>query len=115
MIDEFDLIERNLHVFRAISPESLRQRTDYLAEHVGFTWGVRVQNGRTSTEGELAHHDRARGVVQLMRRFQHELSDMLMWYNGHDNARIMIPWEERARLEQLVAKGQCERSVPAQH
>ena len=43
-----------------------------------------------------------------MRRFEEYLPDMLVWYNGHDNARVMIPWEERARLEQLVADGECE-------
>lgn len=113
MIDEFDLIERDLHVYRALSPASLRRRTDYLAANVDHTWGIRIQGGKSSSEGELAHHDRARGVQHLMRRFVHELPDMLMWYNGHDNARIMIPWEERSRLEHLVAQGQCAFALPA--
>jgi len=67
---------------------------------------VRVTDGVSSTEGPLANHARAFGVTQLMQRFVHELPDMLMWYNGHDGARTMVPWEERERLNELVAKGE---------
>lgn len=108
MIDEFDLIERDLHVFRALTPESLHKRVEYMREKFDMTWGIRIENGQMTREGPLAHHDRAKGVRDLVKRFLHEVPDMLMWYNGHDIARTMIPWEEKDRLEQLVEDGRCE-------
>ena len=109
MIDEFDLIERDLHVFRALSPASIKARIEFMRTKVEWTWGIRVTGGIITREGELANHDRARGVVDLAERFAHELPDMLMWYNGHDIARVMIPWEEKHRLELLVEAGKCKR------
>ena len=107
MIDEFDLIERDLHVFRALSPESLHKRVEYLRENMDMTWGIRIEKGVMSREGQLADNDRAKGVRDLVKRFLHEVPDMLMWYNGHDIARVMIPWEEKDRLEQFVEAGKC--------
>lgn len=65
-------------------------------------------DGRIYREGELAHHDRAKGVESMCAKFKHELPDMYMSYNAHDGARINLGWEERMRLEDLVESGQWE-------
>lgn len=107
LIDEFDIIDKDIALFRAFSPANFRSRVQYLIDTFDATWIISIKNGESFREGELAHHDRAVGVVQLMKRFVHEVPDMKIVHNGHDGARIPIAWEERDRLTQLGKKGQC--------
>ncbi|GAA5825171.1 hypothetical protein JCM3770_006903 [Rhodotorula araucariae] len=108
LVDEFDLIEKDLLMYRAFKPRVLRRRVAHLPEIMDTTWTIRVDNGRVVREGPLAHHDRAKGVELLMSRFAHFLPDMTMIYNGHDNARIAVAAEERARLEGLAKRGEYD-------
>ncbi|KAI5479113.1 capsular associated protein, glycosyltransferase family 90 protein [Pseudohyphozyma bogoriensis] len=105
MIDEFDLINSDLAMYRAFKPPVFRSRVAHLEETFDSIWAINVKDGKVSREGGLAEHDRARGVEQLMKRFVHELPDMRIVYNGHDNARIAVADEERTRLETLVKVG----------
>lgn len=107
LIDEFDLINKDLLMYRAFKPEVFRKRVTYLPEAMDTTWTIRVQRGRIYREGPLGHHDRAKGVENLMSRFAHFLPDMKIVYNGHDNARIAVAAEERMRLEGLAKRGEC--------
>ncbi|GAA5858199.1 hypothetical protein JCM1840_001083 [Sporobolomyces johnsonii] len=110
MIDEFDLIDEDLLIYRAFSPDVFRRRVDHLADEkvMDVTWTIRIANGQAIREGPLGHHDRAKGVVNLMERFVHYLPDMKIVYNGHDGARIAVAAEERIRLEGLVKQGKYD-------
>ncbi|GAA5959337.1 hypothetical protein JCM8115_000079 [Rhodotorula mucilaginosa] len=108
LIDEFDLIDKDLLMYRAFKPEVFRKRVTYLPEAMDTTWTIRVQRGRIYREGPLGHHDRAKGVEKLMARFAHFLPDMKIVYNGHDNARIAVAAEERSRLEGLAKRGEYD-------
>ncbi|GAA5894159.1 uncharacterized protein JCM6883_003736 [Sporobolomyces salmoneus] len=110
LIDEFDLINEDLLMYRAFPPPVFRRRVDHLAEPSTFdtTWVIRVERGRLYREGQLAHHDRAKGVVKLMERYARYLPDMKIVYNGHDGARIGVAAEERIRLETLAREGKYD-------
>ncbi|BGP48386.1 hypothetical protein JCM10450v2_004259 [Rhodotorula kratochvilovae] len=108
LIDEFDLIEKDLLMYRAFKPRTLRRRVAHLPEIMDTTWTIRVDKGRVLREGPLAHHDRAKGVESLMSRFAGFLPDMTIVYNGHDNARIAVAAEERARLEGMAKRGEYD-------
>lgn len=110
LIDEFDLIDKDLLMYRAFKPSVLRKRVDHLPTIMDTTWTIHVEKGRVLREGPLAHHDRAKGVESLMSRFAHLLPDMTIIYNGHDNARIAVAAEERTRLEGLAKRGECTYS-----
>lgn len=103
---EFNIIEDDFRMYRAFSGESIRARVEKMQNEFEFTWGVRVAGGSVTTEGELQFHDRAKGILDLTRRYAHELPDMLMWYNGHDGVRTTVQWEERRRLDDLVSMGE---------
>ena len=94
-------------MYRAFKPRTLRRRVAHLPEIMDTTWTIRVDKGRVLREGPLAHHDRAKGVESLMSRFAGFLPDLTIIYNGHDNARIAVAAEERARLEGLAKRGEC--------
>lgn len=111
MIDEFDLINKDLLHFRAFRPSSFRARVQQIFDTMDVTWRIRIENGKVLREGDLKDHDRAKGVEALIDRFAHHLPDMSIAYNGHDGARTAIAAEERQRLEALVAAGQCEHRV----
>ncbi|GAA5885867.1 hypothetical protein JCM6882_004185, partial [Rhodosporidiobolus microsporus] len=108
LIDEFDLIEKDLLMYRAFKPATFRRRVEHLAETMDTTWTIRIESGRVVREGPLWDHDRARGVQALMERFSHFLPDMKIVYNGHDGARIAVAAEERIRLEELAKAGQYD-------
>ncbi|GAA6022439.1 hypothetical protein JCM11491_005508 [Sporobolomyces phaffii] len=110
LIDEFDLINEDLLMYRAFSPPVFRKRVDHLAEPSTFdtTWIIRIDRGRPIREGQLADHDRAKGVVKLMERFVRYLPDMKIVYNGHDGARVGVAAEERIRLEGLAKEGKYD-------
>lgn len=113
LIDEFDLIDKDLLIYRAFSPLTFRARVAHLADKsfMDVTWIIRLENGKVLREGQLANHDRAWGVAELMESFAHELPDMTLVYNGHDGARVSIPSEERTRLEKLANSNQCESTA----
>ncbi|KAI5481828.1 capsular associated protein, glycosyltransferase family 90 protein [Pseudohyphozyma bogoriensis] len=111
LIDEFDLISKDMELYHAFDGPSFRKRVDHLSKTFDKIWGIRVTDGKPSREGELFDHNRAIGVVDLMKRFVHLLPDMLMIYNGHDGARVGIVAEERERLESLAAKGLHDDTV----
>lgn len=108
LIDEFDIIERDLKMYRAFRPSEMRKRVDFLTTFLDTTWVINIKDGKAHREGQLAHHNRAIGVVTLMERFVHLLPDMKMVYNGHDGARISVTGEERQRLEKLAEQGRCQ-------
>ena len=108
MIDEFDLIDADLLHFRAFRPSSFRARVQQIFDTMDVNWKIRIEGGRIFREGDLANHDRAKGVESLISRFAHALPDMSIAYNGHDGARTAIAAEERERLQALVRKGGCE-------
>ena len=105
---EFNIIEDDFRMFRAFSGASFRARVEKLHNATDFAWDIKIRNGRAAAEGELKTHDRAKGVLTLVKRFQHALPDMHIVYNGHDIARQNTGWEERARLDGLVQRGECE-------
>lgn len=108
---EFDLIEHSLRPFRAFEAASFRRRASKAAS-ISNTWRIRITRGQIYREGELGHHERAQGIVQMCQKFKHELPDMIIGYNGHDGARINIGWEERMRLEDLIEDGIEEKYLP---
>ena len=107
LIDEFDLINKDLYIYRAFKPASIRLRIEHLLSEFDKTWIIRIFNGDVVREGDLEDHDRAHGVVKLMRRFAHELPDMKIAYNGHDGARVGVAAVERERLHNLIERGEC--------
>lgn len=76
------------------------------------TWRIRITRGQVYREGQLGHHERAQGIIQMCNKFKHELPDMIIGYNGHDGARINIGWEERMRLEDLIEDGVEDPYLP---
>lgn len=113
MIDDFDLINNDLKKFRAFTPSVLQNRSATLEAMIPTHWRIEVKDGKASRKGPLGDHNRARGVIELLKRFVHELPDMTMIYNGEDNARIAIAAEELQRLEGLVDAGQRQSAIPA--
>lgn len=103
---EFDLIEKDFRIYRAFSGPSFRVRVERL-KSIDFTWGIRVTDGVVSREGQIASHNRAKGVEALTKKYAKELPDMVMWYNGHDSPKINVGWDERVRLDRLVEAGEC--------
>ncbi|SCV72268.1 BQ2448_4962 [Microbotryum intermedium] len=112
LIDEFDLINKDLLMYRAFGPSHFRNRVKHIPKYLDMLWNMTVTNGVITRAGHLENHDRARGVEHLASRFAHELPDMTIMYNGHDGARIAVAAEERARLEELVKKGEWRVRLP---
>ncbi|KAL8281344.1 hypothetical protein RQP46_006378 [Phenoliferia psychrophenolica] len=110
LIDEFDLINKDLYIYRAFKPSSIRLRLEHLLAEYDKTWIIRVVNGDVLREGELEDHDRAHGISKLMSRFAHELPDMKIAYNGHDGARVGVAAVERERLEGIIKRGEYDLS-----
>jgi hypothetical protein len=98
-------------MFRAFSGASLRARVGKLANETEFAWNIKVQNGVATSDGELGQHDRAKGVLHLIKKFTNHLPDFHIVYNGHDTARMNVGWEERMRLDELVQRGECESDI----
>lgn len=113
LIDEFDLIDNDLNIFRAFTPASFRGRVQQLFDTFDKIWMIRIDNGEIFREGEMGEHDRARGVVDLLKRFSHVLPNMKIVYNGHDGARVGVTWEERKRLQDLVLAREGSFSRPS--
>ncbi|KAM0747201.1 hypothetical protein T439DRAFT_328963 [Meredithblackwellia eburnea MCA 4105] len=112
LIDEFDLINSDLDLYRSFPPSLLRSRISHLLSTFDKTWIIKIKSGKAIRDGELKDHDRAKGVVKLMERFVEFVPDCEVAYNGHDGARVPVAAEERERLMALVEKGQYD-STPS--
>ncbi|KAK4054570.1 hypothetical protein OIV83_001064 [Microbotryomycetes sp. JL201] len=108
MIDEFDMIDKDLLLYRAFAPPTFRKRVNHLKDTFDTIWTIEVNKGKIVRGGQLKDHDRAKGVEKLMERFLKHLPDQVLVYNGHDNARIAIAADERDRLETLARKGEYD-------
>ncbi|KAK4053960.1 hypothetical protein OIO90_003797 [Microbotryomycetes sp. JL221] len=108
MIDEFDMIDKDLLMYRAFAPKTFRKRIDHLKDTFDTTWTIEVKHGQIIRGGQLENHDRAKGVEKLMKRFVKYLPDQVLVYNGHDNARIAVAADERDRLETLARHGEYD-------
>ena len=70
---------------------------------------MNIKNGEATLDGMLQTHERAKGVMALLQNFVHELPDLSVVYNGEDNAKINVGWEERRRLDDLISTKQCKQ------
>lgn len=108
LIDEFDLIERDLAPFRALTGRSLRARVEHLRRTVGFSWTIRVGREGVVREGGERDGPRSTGVAELMRSFVHLLPiGMTAVFYAHDGPAGHLSWAERKRYADLVSRGQC--------
>ena len=108
LVDEFDLIERDLAPFRALSGRSFRARIEHLERTVGFSWTIRVGREGVLREGQERDSPRSTGVAELMRPFVHLLPvGMAAVFYAHDGPRGHLSWAERERYADLVTRGKC--------
>ncbi|KAF4595328.1 Lipopolysaccharide-modifying protein [Ophiocordyceps camponoti-floridani] len=101
--DFFDRIYKDVTPFWALSPSSIRRRA------TAWHWVVRVRNGTASAQGNV------KGRVPwlqlwtaLVSEFSSKLPDVDMPVNMLDEARILVPHADMARL---VAKAESETTM----
>lgn len=103
--DYFDRIYKDLGPWWAIEAETIRNRA-YAWEHV-----VRVRKGEAQGVGDVT--DRVPWLqlwTGLVKEFSKHLPDVDMPINYMDESRLLVPFDEVARL---VSQEQTERTMPA--
>jgi hypothetical protein len=97
LIDEFDTIHHSLTPFWGLKPKTIRARAK---EALGFNnnlLGLLIRNGevaRMNGGGEW-QQDATKG---MMAGFIRHLPDMDLCFNIHDEPRVVIPYDDLARL-----------------
>jgi len=111
--DEYDQINRDLYLFRALSPEHLNRRLDLASEMPDtFTISIKHHNVRTrATYDGVAIEgadDRLEAQIELLMDYGMEewLGDMRVVYGIHDGPQGFIGYDQRADLISLVEDGE---------
>ncbi|KAI1426741.1 hypothetical protein F5Y12DRAFT_783779 [Xylaria sp. FL1777] len=99
LIDEFDMVHESITPFWGLKPATIRERA---AEALGFDntlLGIQIRNGKiTHIEGGADWQREA--TAGMMGKFLKWLPDMDLCFNLHDESRVMVPYEDMARLVQ---------------
>ena len=122
--DEFDQISRDLHVFRAFSPTDLRNLMT-TASNRPDTFTLKVVNGdviditTSALMGLRGANDRVAGQLDFIKGLAGDLEGLEVVYSVHDTPSVLLGWEHRQELNQLIEEGECEllfkRIVSAHH
>ncbi|KAK5627794.1 hypothetical protein RRF57_003509 [Xylaria bambusicola] len=97
LIDEFDMIHESITPFWGLKPATIRERA---AEALGFDnalLGIQIRNGKiTHMEGGADWQREA--TAGMMGKFLKWLPDMDLCFNLHDESRVVVPYDDMARL-----------------
>ena len=110
--DEYDQINRDLRVFRALSPRDLQARI-LAASELPDTYTLKVRHGslRTSSsfDGEAiaGADERLAGQVELIRPISRYLDDLTVVYSIHDTPTCLLGWDHREELLEHVEEDEC--------
>ncbi|KAJ8064399.1 hypothetical protein OCU04_006741 [Sclerotinia nivalis] len=104
LIDEYDNIHTSLTPFWGLKPETIRGRA---REALGFPnnlIGLLIRGGKV-TKIEGGNQWQQDATVGMMKPFLKYLPDMDLCFNIHDEPRVVVPYDDLARLVH-VAKDQ---------
>jgi hypothetical protein len=107
LVDEYDTINDSLRLFWSVPPQQLRARAAWLLAHRDdlSLMGVSLRRGqvmvRGSGQGEYQHT----ATREMISKFSEWLPDMDLVFNVNDEPRVLVPWEDASRMENIVAIG----------
>ncbi|KAI0506759.1 hypothetical protein F5B22DRAFT_436253 [Xylaria bambusicola] len=97
LIDEFDMVHESITPFWGLKPATIRERA---TEALGFDnalLGIQIRNGKiTHMEGGADWQREA--TAGMMGKFLKWLPDMDLCFNLHDESRVVVPYDDMARL-----------------
>lgn len=110
--DEYDVIHESLAPFHALSPSDLNARIT-LASQQEDTFMLKIKHGsiRTSVLDSAKIHgsdQRLAGQVDLVREVARHLPDLRAVWWLHDTPGVVVGWDHRRELMDLVEEGECE-------
>lgn len=102
--DYFDRIYKDLTPYWALDAETLKRRAS------SWFWVVKVRGGKASMQGDVEGRvEWLKLWTDLVKEFAEYLSDLDMPINYMDESRIILPFDEVAKLVEQEAK---ERKMP---
>ncbi|KAL1836420.1 hypothetical protein VTJ49DRAFT_5170 [Mycothermus thermophilus] len=91
--DFFDRIHHDINPFWGLEPHEIRARAH------DQPYIIRVRNGTAeASDPEPELHFRVAQWLRLVRRFANHLPDMDLYMNHMDESRVMMRWEDMAKL-----------------
>jgi hypothetical protein len=104
LIDEYDTIHKSLRLFWSVPPQELRARAAWLLEHRGdlSLMGVTIRDGSVLVlgSGQGGYQDIA--TQEMIEKFSEWLPDMDLVFNVNDEPRVLVPWEDIMRMEDIA-------------
>lgn len=100
--DEYDQIERDLHLFWALHPRDLRRRIENAGTRED-TFSIKVKRGQLRISGKFGqdvvnHRDRRDGQFALIKDVAEHIPDMEAVYTSHDTPWNILSWGHRQTL-----------------
>ncbi len=114
--DEYDQIDRDLRLFRALHPSDILRRIAKAAADPD-TLVLKVRRGLVRTSGSVnssdwLHAARREGQLDLLRPIARFLPDMTAVYTVHDTPFNFISHEHRQELLEHIEDDECEAPFP---
>ena len=117
MVDEYDQIHRDLFLFRAYTPATLRKRIESLRDMPG-TFSVAVDDGVVtastrddSLRGTRGVSERMDAQVEFLAPISKHLGNILAVFNAHDYPRSLMAFSHSSELIDRIEDGDCECSI----
>lgn len=108
--DEYDQLERDLHLFWALQPRDLKQRIE-AASRRDDTFTIKIRGGTIRTSGrfgkdEKIHRRRRDGQFALVQEIAQYIPDMEAVYTTHDTPWNLLSWGHRQALLEFIEDGE---------
>ncbi|KAF2403645.1 hypothetical protein EJ06DRAFT_470998 [Trichodelitschia bisporula] len=110
LVDEFDSIYHSLLPFWGLDPSVIRARTKEALGGNNVLVGISIRDGQTvRAEGGQEWFQKA--LLGMMKNFMHNLPDMDLAFNTHDEPRVIVPHDHLTQLLELAQNRQMVAAV----
>jgi len=88
----------------ALPPAVIQERVEQL-EGLPVSYHIKVLDGKIELYGDLEDDQRAKGLLNLIRDFEHFLPNLIMHASGHDAGTGLLGEDMRREIERLRGVG----------
>ena len=97
LVDEFDTIHDLITPFWGLKPSTIRARAKEALGRDNSLMGVQIRGGKVTHVAGAKEWQRE-ATAGMMKGFVAHLPDMDLAFNVHDEPRVVVPYEDMARL-----------------
>lgn len=111
LVDEYDLMMRDVLPHHALSPETFIKRSEALSWNQTFSYTLHLTPEKATVSGDRASNTRPQKLLSMVDTFRAALPkgfSLNITGSDHDVSGVVLGKDQRKRAMELVRKNKCE-------